>query len=142
VVNVHGNRRSWRCWHRTRTTLRGKNLWPVSVENHHQSDQVFSSKCGPIVRCQHIQDLLVLQGTTKSTSLNSPWKWQKGNLHTNQWYMNCCLVRGKIQKNHGNFVFYHEERCKVVHRPLLLKEITFLRRALIDPFCIFILFIS
>jgi len=25
--------RSWRRWHHIRTTLRGKNLWPVSVEN-------------------------------------------------------------------------------------------------------------
>jgi len=31
-------RRSWRRRHCTRTTLRGKNLWPVSGENHHQSN--------------------------------------------------------------------------------------------------------
>jgi len=29
-------RRSWRRRHRTRTTLRGKNLWPVSFENYHR----------------------------------------------------------------------------------------------------------
>jgi len=41
------NRRSWtwRRQHRTRTTLIGKNLWPVSVGNHHQSDD--SDKFGP-----------------------------------------------------------------------------------------------
>jgi len=41
---------SWRRKHRTRTTLWGENLWPISVENHHQTlicslSQVFTSKC-------------------------------------------------------------------------------------------------
>jgi len=32
------SRRSWRRRQPTRTTLRGKNLWPVSVENHHKTN--------------------------------------------------------------------------------------------------------
>jgi len=58
-------RRSWRCRHRTRTTLRGKNLWPVSVEND-VGWWWFSTETGHrffplsvvLVRCLHLQDLL------------------------------------------------------------------------------------
>jgi len=34
----------------------------------------------------------------------SPWKWQKGNLHKNQWWMNnyATFFVGNIKKNHEN----------------------------------------
>jgi len=58
-----------------------------------------------------------------------PCKWIKGKLHKNQWYMNywATFFVWKIQINHGNkLVFSHEERCKVVHLPLILLKSTIL----------------
>jgi len=70
------SRRSWRRRLRTRTTLRGKNLWPVSVASHWWW---FSTETGHrvlplsavLVRCPRLQDLLVLQSTAKSTRKTS-----------------------------------------------------------------------
>jgi len=47
--------------HRTRTTLWGKNLWPVSLENHDQtsiSNRNWSQVFMILVRCRCLQDLL------------------------------------------------------------------------------------
>jgi len=63
-------RRSWRRRHRTRTTLEVKNLWPVSVENHYQTNfyktsykTLYTREQGEggfvvLVRCRRLQDVI------------------------------------------------------------------------------------
>jgi len=87
-------RRSWRCWHRTRTTL-----WPV-----------FSSKCGPSAMSASPRSSIVLQGTTKSTRKKSQeggmakWFWAHFNQEVRFGSVKCqsarsyfrCLIKDEI----------------------------------------------
>jgi len=78
-------RRTWRRRHRTKTTLRGKNLKNLIISlmmvSKRNRSQVLPKSVVP-VRCCRFQDLQVLQGTSNSTRKKSQeHRTETGILH-------------------------------------------------------------